>query len=282
MSERKFIRLFLLPLLLVPMFSATVSAQSPPLIKRTTYKNEKIDFGAGGTVTIVGAPYGSITIEGWQKNEVEVSADIEVQAENEADLELLAKTNGFILDQDFGHIRVITVGTNDKTYIKRAAKKFPKRLMEMPFKIDYRIKVPVYTDLEINGGHGDFKLSQVEGAMQIKVLEGNGDLTLTGGSVIAVFGSGSVNVNIASRSWRGRQADFQLAAGTLNVKFMPNTNADIDASILRTGKIENSVTTLKPRSQNAQFTEKSMSARAGNGGASFSFTVGDGVLIIKN
>jgi hypothetical protein len=66
--------------------SASFAQTAKPLIKRTTYKNDKMDFGFGGTITIVGAPVGSITVEGWQKNEVEVSADIEVQAGNEADL----------------------------------------------------------------------------------------------------------------------------------------------------------------------------------------------------
>jgi hypothetical protein len=251
------------------------------LIKRTTYKNEKIDFGAGGTVTIVGAPKGSIAIEGWQKNEIEISADIEVEAETEADLAQLAKINGFILDEGFGHVRILTVGTNDKNYMKRVAKKFPKHLLDKPFKINYRVKVPTYCDLEINGGNGDLTLSNVEGAMQIRVLEGNAKIELTGGAVSAVFGSGTIDLKIASRSWRGRHADFQLASGTLNVELPQNFNADIDASILRSGKIDSTVLSLKPRDR-AKFTDRSVIARAGNGGATLSFTVGDGTLKIKN
>lgn len=283
--QRFFVGLFLLIfsfVLMAAIFPDISFAQAKPLIKRTTYRNEKIDFGAGGTLTIVGAPTGSITIEGWQNNQVEVTADIEVQAENEQDLALLAKVNGFVLDQDFGHIRIGTVGTYDKLYMKKVAKKFPKNLLDKPFKIDYHIKVPVYCDLEINGGRGDLKIAGVEGVMQIKVLEGNGDLTLTGGTVIAVFGGGNVDVSVASRSWRGRQVDFQVANGTLNFKFLPNTNAEINAEILRSGKIENSIESLKPRPSGAKFTDKNMSARAGNGGAVFNLTVGDGTLRLKN
>jgi hypothetical protein len=265
----------------IVLFASPVFAQSKTLIKRTTYKNEKIDFGAGGTVTIVGAPKGSIAIEGWQKNEIEISADIEVEAETEADLAQLAKINGFILDEGFGHVRILTVGTNDKNYMKRVAKKFPKHLLDKPFKINYRVKVPTYCDLEINGGNGDLTLSNVEGAMQIRVLEGNAKIELTGGAVSAVFGSGTIDLKIASRSWRGRHADFQLASGTLNVELPQNFNADIDASILRSGKIESSVLSLKPR-ERAKFTDQSVIARAGNGGATLSFTVGDGTLKIKN
>lgn len=260
---------------------ASILGQTKPLIKRTTYKNENIKFGAGGTITIVGAPEGSITIEGWQKNEIEISADIEVEAATEADLAELSKINGFVLDEGFGHVRVLTVGTNDKSYIKRVTKKFPKHLLNSSFKIDYRLKVPVYSDLEINGGNGNLNLSNVEGAMQIRILQGDAALSLTGGTIRGVFGSGNVDIKIASRNWRGRSADFQLATGTMNIELPQNMHADIDASVLRTGKIENSIVALKPR-EKMKFTEKSMTARAGNGGAVLSFTVGDGTMVIKN
>ncbi|HEX8250205.1 MAG TPA: hypothetical protein VF599_18675 [Pyrinomonadaceae bacterium] len=257
------------------------SQTAPQLVKRTTYKSEKIDFGAGGTVTIVGAPNGSITIEGWQKNEIEVQAEIEIQAATEADLALLSQVNGFVLDEDFGHARIVSVGTHDRDYMKRVAKKFPKQLLGVPFKIDFRIKVPIYCDLEINGGKGDLTLSMVEGAMMIKFLESNAKMDLVGGSIDATFGVGNVDVKIAKSSWRGRQLNVGLASGTLNVQFPQNLSADLNASILKTGKIESSLENLKPR-ERAKFSEKSIIARAGNGGALLSFTVGDGGLKLSH
>jgi hypothetical protein len=261
--------------------SAVAPAQTKPLIKRTTYKSEKIDFGAGGTVTIVGAPLGSITVEGWQKNEIEVQAEIEIEAATEADLALLTQVDGFVLDEDFGHARIVSVGTHDRDYMKRVAKKFPKQLLGVPFKIDFRIKVPVFCDLEINGGKGDLTLSAVEGAMMIKFLESNAKMDLIGGAVDATFGVGNIDVKIAKPSWRGRMLNVGLASGTLNVRFPQNLSADLNASILKTGKIESSLENLKPR-ERSKFSEKSIVARAGNGGALLSFTVGDGGLKLSN
>ena len=263
------------------MFAGFLHAQGKQLSKRTTFKSEKIEFGAGGTVTIIGAPEGSIKIEGWNKNELEISAEIEVQAETEADLAQLSQINGFAIDDTFGHVRIITVGTNDKEYIKRVAKKFPKKLLNMPFKINYIIKVPTFCDLEIDAGKGDLNLSNVEGTMQIKAAESNATLDLNGGTISAVFGIGNVDVKIGSRSWRGRQAVFQLASGNLSVQFPQNLNAQVDAAVLRNGQIENSLTSLKPRDK-SKFSEKSMLAKAGNGGALLSFTVGDGNLKMSN
>lgn len=259
------------------LFLAPALAQTSQLIKRTTYKTETVEFGAGGTVTVVGAPDGSITVEGWQKNSVEITAEIEVQAANEADLGELAKINGFIIDDDFGHIRITSVGTHDKGYMKRAAKKFAKNLLAMPFKIDYKIKVPVYCDVNIDGGRGDLNLSNVEGMARINYLESNAKLNLIGGTVVATVGKGDVQIVFPNRTWRGRSADIQLASGTMSVQLPVNLSADIDAKVLRVGQIENALTVLKPRDR-TKFSEKSMLAKAGNGGAALSFTVGDGTL----
>ena len=272
----KKLNLFIFALFLLSL-TTVCFAQTKQLIKQTTYKTDNIEFGVGGTVSITGAPSGSIVIEGWQKNEVEISAEIEIQAENEADLAQLAQVNGFALDESFGHIRIITIGTFDKNYMKRVAKKFPKNLLAMPFKIDYHIKVPAICDLEIDGGSGDLTLSGVEGAMRIKVLESNAKLNLIGGTIVATFGSGNVDIKIPTRSWRGRDADIQLASGTMNIQFANNLNAEVDATVLRSGQIENSFNILKPRSR-TKFTDKLIIAKAGNGGAKLSFTVGDGTL----
>ena len=271
------VHLFLFAVTIFLFLAPCFAQESKPLIKRTNYKTETVEFGVGGTVSIIGAPAGSITIEGWGKNAVEITAEVEMQAETESDLNELSKVNGFVIDDDFGHLRVTSIGTHDKNYMKRVAKKFPKNLLAMPFKIDYVIKVPVYSDINIDGGRGDLNLSNVEGMIRINYLESNARLSLIGGTVSATIGQGEVAVIIPNRSWRGRSADVQLASGTMTVQMPINLSANVDAQVLRAGQIENSLTILKPR-QRTKFTEKSMAAKAGNGGAALSFTVGDGTL----
>jgi hypothetical protein len=262
-------------------FSVTCLAQTAPqFIKRTTYKTDNLEFGAGGTVSIIGAPKGSIEIEGWDKNEIEIAAEIEVQGATEADLAQLAEVNGFVLDEGFGHVRIISIGTHDKEYMKRTAKKFPKNLLGLPFRVDYKIKLPRYCDLNIDGGDGDLTIANIDGSMKVKYLNSNAKFNLVGGAIQATIGGGSVDVTIPTRGWRGRFADIQLATGTMNIWLPLSFNAQIDASILRTGQIENTVAALKPRSR-AKFTEKSISAKAGIGGVPLNFTVGDGMLKIS-
>ncbi|MBC7901407.1 MAG: hypothetical protein H7070_15290 [Saprospiraceae bacterium] len=270
-------------LLLVVLFSlGCISgfAQASGLIKRTIYKTDKFEFGSGGTVSVAGAPDGSVRIEGWAQNEIEISAEIEIQAATEADLNELAKVTGFVLEESLGRTGILSVGTHDKKYLKTASKKFPKNLLGLPFKIDYVLKVPRYCDLQIDGGKGDLYIAGVEGTMKINYLDTNAKLHLVGGGILAVFGGGTVDVNVPTRSWRGRFADIQLAMGTMNVSLPPSLNAEIDASILRTGKIENTYADLKPKTRKALFTEKLVAAKSGVGGVPLKFTVGDGTLKI--
>jgi hypothetical protein len=72
--------------------------------------------------------------------------------------------------------------------------------------------------------------------------------------------------------------DVQLASGNMNVYLPPNLSSEIDAVVLRTGKVENVFTDLKPRTRTVKFTDKSIIAKAGGGGTPMKFTVGDGTL----
>jgi hypothetical protein len=273
-------RNFLVLIVLLSAFSVCAFAQSTLPFKRTTYKSDRLDFGVGGTLAVVGAPSGSIRIEGWSNREIEISAEIELQANSEADLDRISKVTGFVLEESLGRTGIISIGTHDRKTLKRADKKFPKALMNLPFKIDYVIKVPRYCDLQIDGGKGDLAITGVEGTMKINYLESNAKIDLVGGGINATFGSGKVEVNIATRSWRGRWADVQIATGSMNVSLPAGLNADFDAAILRTGAIENSFPDFKPRVRKGEFTEKSIVAKSGTGSVPLKFTVGDGTMKI--
>lgn len=262
-------------------FAIASFAQQPAAIKRTTYKADRIPFGVGGTLAVVGAPQGSIMVEGWTKNEVEINAEIEIQATNEADLAKLSAVTGFLTEESLGRTGIISIGPNDKKSLKKIDKKFPKHLIGVPFKISYVIKVPRYTDLQIDGGKGDLSISGVEGTLRINLIDGTSTIDLVGGSLLGTFGSGTVNITIPTRSWRGRFAEVNLAKGEMNVNLPFGLNAEFDASILRTGKIENLFSSFTPRDRKGEFTERSIVAKTGTGSVSLKFTVGDGTMTIN-
>jgi hypothetical protein len=255
--------------------------QPAPLQKRTTTRRELKRLGYGGSVTIDGAPEGSVTVEAWPRSEVEITAEVEQSADTEENLTRLAALNTFAVDDDVNHVRVMTVGLHDRKYAKRAAKGLPKNLLTMPWRIDYRVKVPVACDLEINAGRGTLVVSGVEGGLRINAGGGPDSLfALAGGDVEATLAAGPVTVRLPTRSWRGRGFRLRVATGDLTVELPAGFSGDVDAEILRAGRIENDYPGLAPRERTTP-TERSLQGRAGNGGATLSFTVVDGTLRIK-
>lgn len=278
--KNQIFRILILSILCVLVLSTVAAAQQPAMIKRTAQKTDSFDFGPGGTLAVIGAPKGSITVEGNKGNTIEVTANIEILAPSEADLNRLSEVIGFVTEESLGRIGIISVGTHDKKYLKKRDKKFPKTLVGLPFRIDYVIKVPQYCDLQIDGGVGDLSISGVEGQMRVNYLDSAAKITLLGGGITTTIGTGTLDILIPTRSWRGRFADMQLANGTMNVYLPPHLNAEVDAVILRTGKIENVFDELKPRARKIAFTDTAIAAKAGNGGIPLKFTVGDGTLRI--
>jgi hypothetical protein len=251
------------------------------LLKSTGFKQARVEFGTGGTVTIIGAPVGSIQIKGWGENQIEIEAKIEIQAETENDIAQVASISGFLIDRDITHVRIMSVGAYDRDYVKRVAKRFPKKLLNLPpIRIDYVIKVPAYCDLDVNGGKGDFIIEGVEGSLSIKFVESKAKLNVSGGAIEATFGSGEVEVNVLSPSWRGRWLSVGLANGNMQVTLPQSMNAEISASVLQNGKIENLVSNLRPLRGSDQVNEKTINTRLGSGGASLSFKVGNGIIRI--
>ena len=268
----------LLAVSLLVLFCALAAAAQ---FNRVVTKSDKFDFGAGGTVAIIGAPKGSIRVEPAAQNEVEINAEIRLQAPTEADLNILEKITGFILHEGVGNVSINSVGTNDSKYVKQTYKKFPKTLLGLPFRIDYVIRVPRYCDLQIDNGSGDITVSGIEGNLRINSIESNTRLDLVGGGVTATFQKGNVRITMPERSWRGNAIDIALAAGDMDVYMPALLSAELDATILRTGKIENNLIDLKPRIRTVKFTEQNISAKAGSGGVPIKFTIGDGTLRLK-
>lgn len=247
---------------------------------RTITRHEAHRLPFGGTLSIVGAPAGSITIEGWNRSEIDLAAELELHGPTNADLDLLATVNNFAVDVDTNHVRIITTGTHDKTYMRQVARKFPKNLFGLPWKVDFRIKVPALTDIEIDAGIGPLNLSGVEGAMRVNALQSDAQLSLTGGYFSGIIQRGAVVVTVPARSWHGLGMTLQLAGGTLDVSLASGFSGDIDGTILRFGEIKNAYEGLAAR-EGAATNPRLLLGRAGSGGAKLSFTVGDGTISIR-
>jgi hypothetical protein len=92
--------------------------------------------------------------------------------------------------------------------------------------------------------------------------------------------AGKVNLDVPVRSWRGRGVEIRLALGDMTVQFPPGFSGDINADVLRSGKIEYGYAGLAAL-EDTQATERSIKGRSGAGGTVLTFTVGDGTIAFK-
>ena len=254
-------------------------ANKPAQLVRTTVRHEQRRLPYGGTLTLVGAPVGSITIEAWPNSEVDITAEVQLRADTEQDLDRLAIVNNVVVDDEPNHVRIFTTGTHDKSFMKRL-KKFPKTLLGLPWKVDYRIRVPVLMDLDISAGSGPININGIEGNIQLSAAESETNLRLSGGTLNATIAIGKVNLIVPVKSWRRGGVDIRVAAGEVTVELPPGFAGDLDADILRSGQIVNAYDGLEVR-EKPGITPRIVKARAGAGGTPFRFTVGDGTINIR-
>src|SRR5688572_29663676 len=79
-------------------------ANTPAQLVRTTVRHERRRLPYGGTLTLVGAPAGSITIEAWPNSEVDITAEVQLRADTEQDLDRLAIVNNVVVDDEPNHV----------------------------------------------------------------------------------------------------------------------------------------------------------------------------------
>lgn len=247
-------------------------------IKRTVTKTERMPFGAGGTVTVAGAPTGAIRIKPASGNEVVINAKIEIQADNEAELAKLTEITGYITEESLSRVAITVVGSHTKGIFKKIPKKTAAKLATLPYTIDLDIEVPKYCDVVLNGGKGDLTVEGLEGSLSANFIESAAVIRIVSGAVNITVGQGSVDIALGTKGWRARTADVSVAKGDIIARFPANFSAELDAVVLRTGAIYNIIEGMTPRDRKVEPTERLMQMKAGVGGPRVKFTVGDGSI----
>lgn len=270
-------KIFLLAAVVTAIPIASFAQNTFPF-QRTVTRTDRFELRPGGTVVITGAPHGSIEVIGTSVNEIEITAKIELQAASESDLDALAASTGFVTDESGIRTAIMTVGNHNKFGLKKLPKTFTKSLMTAPFSVSYVVKVPRYIDIDIEGGKGDLTIKGIEGSIRANFLESNARVEIVGGTAVVALEKGVADISFGAKGWRGRSADIQVGQGDMTVRLPTTLSADIDATVVRSGGIENEFPDLKPRDRKAVFTERSIIAKAGVGGAAMRLSVGDGKL----
>lgn len=193
-------------------------------------KTQRNRFAYGRSIKVTLPPVGSLVVMGTSKLEVSVEARVHVEGASPAELDELARRIGFTFGQGATSFELISVGPQIKLSgkeKKKAMEGLSSALQKLPYRIDYILRVPEYTDLDVSMFDGDLVMSNLYGGIVFRAQKGNIKLTGMAGTVVGAVGVGSLLVELTSLSWRGSGIKIELGTGDIALSVPKGYSADV-------------------------------------------------------
>jgi hypothetical protein len=180
---------------------------------------------SGRAIEVDGRQNGSIRVQGWDGNEVKVTARLQANAESDADAQALLKDIRITSDGR----RVSAEGPNaDRGY-------------RSGWSASYVVMVPRRFDLSLDAYNGSLGVDGVTGKLDLSTHNGSVTLTDVGGDVHARTQNGSLNVQLAGTSWSGDGLDAVTQNGSVRLAVPASY-----AATLETGTVNGRINTDIP------------------------------------
>jgi len=179
----------------------------------------------GRAIEIDGQQNGSIRVQGWDGNDVKVTARLQANAESDADAQALLKEIRITTDGR----RVTADGPSDR------------RSYRSSWSASYVVMVPRNFDLSLDAYNGSLGVDGVTGKLDLSTHNGSVQLTDVGGDVHARTQNGSLNVQLAGSSWTGEGLDAVTQNGSVRLAVPASY-----AATLETGTVNGRINTDIP------------------------------------
>lgn len=206
----------------IPPAAATLTAEGRTDgggLFREYVREQKMRFEYGRALKVTSPPVGNVTIVGGKRSELGVQAKIRVEGASAEDIAALAERIGFQLDARDAGLHLVSLGPAVKSLSRKerraVADGLASPLLRLPYRIDYTLSVPEYTDLEISVFDGDLTLSGVYGGIVFAVQRGRVLLNGVAGTVVGRLATGNARVELNGRSWRGSGLDLRVGVGDI-------------------------------------------------------------------
>ena len=230
------------------------------LLMGSTVKKEfkkRFDFQTGGEVDVKNVN-GNIYVETWDKEFVEVYAEIEVKARSRREAEAFMEKVKILIDHDRNRLLVET--------------NYPKfrgggSIWDWIFggkkpqvKVEFWIRVPAKTDIGLKTVNGRVLARDVEGRAKLATTNGNIKAEGIRGSVDASLTNGGISVELAELNF-DEDMSLRTTNGSIKLYLPEDVEADVDAST-----VNGSVSTDFPLEVRGRFIGKRIRGRINGGG----------------
>ncbi len=231
-----------------------------------------VPFRSGGEVAVENVN-GSITVETWNQEDVEVNAEITVRARNSREARDFLKKVEIILDRDGDHLQI------EPDYPKREGSGFlnwifGRRPPEVTVK--FRIRLPRETDLTASSVNGRVAVFDVRGDLNIHTTNGAVEVREVAGSLSVRTVNGSVKARVQELPAEA-EITLKTVNGGIRLYLPENVSAEVEA-----GTVNGSIDSDFPIRVEGKYGPKRASGRIGEGEAFVRLkTVNGSIQILK-
>jgi DUF4097 and DUF4098 domain-containing protein YvlB len=208
-------------------------------------------------LTVDGRQNGGITVHGWDRNEIKVTAMIQAQAETEAAAESLAKQ--------------VTVTTNNGVRANGPS----SRYRDESWSVSYEIWAPRHTDLTLTASNGGIRVDAMDARMELETVNGGLNLSDVAGDVRGTTVNGGVTAELSGDRWNGAGLDLRTSNGGVHLLLPANYSAQLE-----TGTVNGGMDIGFPITVQGSLGRR-LTAQLGNGGARIRAVTTNGGVSIR-
>ncbi|MGB5400177.1 MAG: hypothetical protein WBO71_08175 [Thermoanaerobaculia bacterium] len=182
---------------------------------------------SGPQRVIVDNVWGSITVEGYEGETVEMTAVETVRARTAERMDQARREVELQVNKQDGEVEFYVDGPfrcHDRTEQGNCWNNWRDRYeviydfrVRVPHDTDIELRTVNHGDIEVSGVRGDFVVNNVNGSVELSGLAGSGEATTVNGPVVASFVSNPK-----------KNSHFETINGKIDVSFQPGLSADLE------------------------------------------------------
>jgi hypothetical protein len=216
----------------------------------------ELKLAARSRLSVDGEQNGGVTVTGWDRNEILVTARIQTHAGSESDARDLAK-----------RIEIDTDGT-----IRAHG---PSTRWRSGWSVSYDIMVPRKIDLDLRTNNGGIHIADVHGRLSFDATNGGVTLNDLAGSVRGETRNGGVHVSLSGTHWDGDGVDVRTQNGGVHIDVPERYSAHLE-----TGTVNGGMTFDFPITVRGSF-RRQISTDLGEGGVTVRAMTTNGGVIVR-
>ena len=252
------------------LFSILISAVA---FSKSTYTREfkkTVNFRSNGNIEVK-TTNGKIDVTSWNRNDVEIFAEIKVKANSRREANRILDKVEIRIDRSAGRLII------EPDYPKRnSGDSFWDNIFNSNRKptVNFTIRVPEETNLNLRSTNGHVAASDVEGETVLKTTNGGIEADDLKGSVDANTTNGSVSVCVTQFS-RQDQVDLNTTNGSIKLYLPSEVSADVKAST-----VNGSIRTDFPLTIQGKISRKRLNGEINGGGGMIDLSTVNGSISI--